>query len=147
MITHIHEIVYEGHRPFSYRDFIKFEVDGKEYKIAHGTFRNNVSSLMKEGLVEVSYKSNITFYTLRGVKFDKASRVAMTDNHMGVPIIPSASLPPSLMSSNPLYRLIRDLPLDKNSVHDIRLRFACPGIYEITTLPVSKNAQGHDYTM
>lgn len=80
---HIHHIVYEEHRPFSYLDFIIFEVDGKEYNMAHGTFRNNVSSLMKEGLVEVLYKSNITFYTLRGIKFDKASRFAMTGNHTG----------------------------------------------------------------
>ena len=76
MIMHIHHLVHDEQRPFSYLDFMKFEVEGCEFKMTHGTFRNNVSSLMKEGLVEVSYKSNITFYTLRGIKFDKASRIA-----------------------------------------------------------------------
>jgi hypothetical protein len=37
--------------------------------------------------------------------------------------------------------------LDKNSVHDIRLRFTSPGIYAIASLPISKNAQDYDYTM
>ena len=86
---------------------------------------------MKEGLVEVSYKSSITFYALRGVKFDKASRIVMTGNHTGVPLISPASLPSSPTTSNPLYKVIRDLPLDKNSVHDIRLRFNSPGMYAI----------------
>ena len=37
--------------------------------------------------------------------------------------------------------------MNKNSVHDIRLRFTSPGIYAIASLPISKNAQGYDYTM
>jgi hypothetical protein len=143
---HIRHIVHEEYRPFSYLDCLAFTIKEKEFKMTHGTFRNIVSRLMKEELIEVSYKSNIAFYSLIGVKFDKASRIGMTGNHTGVPFISSASLSPSPTSSNPLYRLIRDLPLDKNS-HDIRLRFTCPGIYEIASLPVSKNAQGHDYTM
>jgi hypothetical protein len=102
MIIHIHHLVHDEQRPFSYLDFMKFEVEGREFKMTHGTFRNNVSNLMKEGLVEVSYKSSITFYTLRGVKFDKASRIAMTSDHTGVPFISSASLAPSILTSNPL---------------------------------------------
>jgi hypothetical protein len=147
MIIHIHHLVHEEQRPFSYLDFMKFEVEGREFKMTHGTFRNNVSSLMKEGLVEVSYKSSVTFYTLRGVKFDKASRIALTSNHTGVPFISSASLAPSILTSNPLYRIIRDLPLDKNSVHDIRLRFSSPGIYAIASSTISQNAQGCNCTM
>ena len=130
---HIYHLVHDELRPFSYIDFLKFEVEGREFKMTHGTFRNNVSSLMKEGLVEVSYKSSITFYTLRGVKFDKAIRMAMTAGHTGVPFISPASLSPSTTTSNPLYRLIRDLPLDRYSVHDVRLRFSSPGIYAIAS--------------
>jgi hypothetical protein len=151
MIIHTHHIVYEEHRPFSYLDFIKFEVDGKEYKIAHGTFRNNVSSLIKEGLVEVSYKSNITFYTLRGVKFDKASRFAMTGNHTGVASSPisvsRAESVPASISSNPLYRILKDLPLDQSSVHDIHLRFVSPQIYAIIYSSISKRSFGSNYTI
>jgi hypothetical protein len=40
-----------------------------------------------------------------------------------------------------------DLPLDKNSVHDIRLRFVSPRIYAITSSLISKNALDYDYTV
>jgi hypothetical protein len=147
MVIHIYHLVHEELRPFSYVDFIKFEVDGQEYKMAHGTFRNNISHLMKEGLVEVSYKSNVTFYTLRGVKFDTAGRMGVTANHAGVPVISSTSTLPLQISSNPLYRIIRDLPLDRNSVHDIRLRFVSPGIYAIISSTISNDALGSEYTV
>ncbi|MGH7557689.1 MAG: hypothetical protein ACREMD_07925, partial [Gemmatimonadota bacterium] len=146
MITHIHYLVHDERRPISYLDFTKFEVDGHEYKMAHGTFRNNVSRLMKEGLIEVSFKSNITFYTLRGVKFGKANKMAMTGNHTGVPrpLLPTAL---STYSSNPLYRIVRDLPLDRSSVHDIRLKFTSPQIYAITSWAITNKALGYDYTI
>ena len=147
MVLHIHHIVHEQCRPFSYLDFLEFKINEQEFKMTHGTFRNNVSRLMKEDLVEVSYRTNITFYTLKGAKFSKTSRIAMTGNHTGVSFISSASLSPSPPTSNPLYRLIRDLPLDKNSVHDIRLRFSSPGIYAITSSSISNKAHGYDYTM
>jgi hypothetical protein len=146
MVEHIYHIVHDEQRPFSYRDFMKFEVEGQEYKMAHGTFRNTISRLMKERLVEVSYKSNITFYTLRNVKFNKAHRMAVTGNHTGVHIISSVAAP-SNRSSNPLYRIVRDLPLGKNAVHDIRLRFASPEIYAITSSLISNNALRYDYTV
>jgi DNA-binding transcriptional ArsR family regulator len=147
MVMHIYHLVHEELRPFSYVDFIKFQVDGREYGMAHGTFRNNISRLMKEGLVEVSYKSNVTFYTLTGLKFNRASRLAVTGNHTGVPIISLTSTPPSQISSNPLYRIVSDLPLGKNSAHDIRLRFVSPRIYAITSSLISKNALDSDYTV
>ena len=144
----MHYLVYEGRRPFSYLDFLRFEVDGQEYKMTHGTFRNNISRFMKEGLVEVSYKSNITFYTIRGVKFDKVSRIAVTGNHTGVPCSSaSESMPTPSLSSNPIYRIIRDLPLGKRSVHDLHLRFASPHIYELISLATSNGTLDYDYTM
>jgi hypothetical protein len=149
MITHIHHLVHEEHRPFSYLDFIRFEVDGQKYKMTHGTFRNNVTCLMKERLVEVSYKSSITFYTLSGVKFDKASRIALTGNHMGVPSSSTSvsSVSSQSLSSNPIYRIVRDLPLGKRSVHDLHLRFACPQIYEHIFSSISKGTLDYDYTI
>jgi hypothetical protein len=142
---HIYHLVHDERRPFSYLDFMKFKVDELEFQMTHGTFRNNISSLMREGLVEVLYKSHITFYTLRGVKFDKASRIAMTGNHTGVP---NSSVPlASNLSSNPLYRIIRDLPLDRSSVHDIHLRFVSPQIYVIIYSSISKRSFGSNYTI
>ena len=83
MIIHIHHLVHDEQRPFSYLDFMKFEVDDHELKVTHGTFRNIISRLVQEGLVEVSYKSNITIYTLKGLKFDKTIEASMTDDHTG----------------------------------------------------------------
>ena len=108
------------------------------------------SNLIKEGLIEISYKSNITFYSLRGVKFDRASRIVMTRDHTGVPYS-SASVSPlshtTSLTSNPIYRIIRDLPLDMSSVHDIRLKFNSPRIYAVISTSISNKALGHDYTV
>jgi hypothetical protein len=150
MIMHMKYLVLQEHRPFSCTDFMRFEVNGKEYSIAHGTFRNNISCLIKEGLFEIAYRSNIAFYTLRGVKFGKASRIAVTGNHTGVPYssasVSSVSTSSSL-SSNPIYRSIKDLPLDKRSVHDLHLRFASPQIYATVNSSISDKSAGLDCTV
>lgn len=149
MITHMKYLVLQEHRPFSYTDFMRFEVNGKEYNMAHGTFRNNISRLIKEGLFEIAYRSNITFYTLRGVKFGKASRIAVTGNHMGVPYSSASvsSVSTSSLSSNPVYRSIKDLPLDKRSVHDLHLRFVSPQIYTTINSSISDKSAGLDCTV
>ena len=150
MIMHIHYLVHDERRPFSYLDFMRFEISGQVYMMKHGTFRNYISRLIKEGLIEISYKSNITFYSLRGVKFDKVSRIVMTGNHTGVhsssTSVSTVSHTTSL-SSNPIYRIIRDLPLGKHSIHDLHLRFISPQIYAITSLAISNGTLGYDYTM
>lgn len=143
MIIHIHHLVHDEQRPFSYLDFMKFEVDGYGFKMTHGTFRNIISRLVQEGLVEVSYKSSITFYTLRGIKFDNVSRISMTRNHMGV--MQSNTMPQ--LSNNPIYRIIKDLPLGKNSVHDIRLKFHVPDIYYQIIVSRTTPSLLHDYTV
>ena len=51
------------------------------------------------------------------------------------------------MSSNPLYRVIRDLPLNENAIHDIRLRFNSPGMHEIALSQFQIMDQHCDYTM
>ena len=50
-------------------------------------------------------------------------------------------------TSHPLYRIIKNLPLDKNSVHDIHLRFSCPQIYDLISSLVSTEAFCYDYTI
>ena len=71
MMKYISHIVLEDHRPFSYRDFLRFEVEGKEYRMQHGTFRNKISQLICEEKVELSYNAGIAFYTLKGIIFGK----------------------------------------------------------------------------
>lgn len=106
-LQHMVDIVYTEHRPFCYKDFLKFTIDGQSYQMTHGTFRNKIQKFIKEEKVEVAYHSSITFYTLKGTTFNKS----MTANHMGISL------------NNKFYRIIEDLPLDKSSVHNIRLRF------------------------
>ena len=108
-------IVLSERKPFCYFDFLRFEVAGFEYSMTHGTFRNKISKLMKKGEVEVSYRSVQTFYTLKGHKFGKP----MTPYHTGV------------SPHNSFYQMIKDLPLDRNSLHDIRLWFRVPGIWSL----------------
>jgi hypothetical protein len=137
MIKHMKHLVYDEHVPFCYLDFKNFEVDCREYKMAHGTFRNNISRLMKDKVAEVSFKSNLTFYSLKGVKFGRASKMAMTRNHTGVACSPS----------HPLYRLIRDLPLGTRSIHDIHLKFKSPRIHATISLAHFNNTLVYHHTL
>ena len=54
MYEHMTYIVLVERRPFSFKDFLRFEVNGKEYKMEHGTFRNKISKLNKNGEVELA---------------------------------------------------------------------------------------------
>ena len=69
MLSHMKEIVYTEHRPFSYKDFVSFDDDGKKYSMTHGTFRNKICKFQKEKIVELEYNSKICFYTLVGIHF------------------------------------------------------------------------------
>lgn len=112
---HMANIVHCESRPFSYRDFMLFEVDGKEYRVTHGTYRNKISRLKKAGKVELSYNGGMAFYTLKGKKFGKP----MTTNHTGV-----------CNSNNDSFsRLIYNLPTDRAALHNIRLKFQAQGIW------------------
>ena len=64
-------IVYIEKRPFSYRDFLFFEYEGKDYRFEHGTIRNIFSKLRKGGKIELAYRSTPSFHTLTGIKFKK----------------------------------------------------------------------------
>ena len=79
MLKHMKKIVYEESRPFSFLDFIKFEVDGKSYAAKHGTIRNQFSKFVKENKIEFCYNDGVAFYTLAGKQFGKNK--SMTPNH------------------------------------------------------------------
>jgi hypothetical protein len=115
MKVHMQRIVRGENRPFSYRDFLEFEVDGKKYSMAHGTFRNKISKLKKSGYVQLEYYSGSAFYSLKGYHFTKP-RKGMTDNHTVVSSLSSVSF-------------IDNLPSQRHSVHDIRLKFKTEGIW------------------
>jgi hypothetical protein len=117
MMKHISYIVLEEHRPFSYRDFLQFKVDEKEYKVAHGTFRNKISKLIRTQKVELAYNAGTTFYTLKGIIFGKP-KITMTHNRTGVP-------------QDPIIKLIESLPMERRALHDIRFRFEVSDIWSI----------------
>jgi hypothetical protein len=110
---HMAFIVFSECRPFSFRDFVHFTVDGKTYEIAPGTFRNKILALKKAGVVELEYNSGIAFYTLKGHRFEKA----VTPNH-------------TVVHNDPIYRMLENLPLERQSIHDIHLRFKGPEIWK-----------------
>lgn len=136
-------IVFIENRPFSYADFLRFEVNGNEYSMTHGTFRNKISQMTKLGKVEVSYRSGSTFYSLSGFRFGKNK--LMTPNRMGDAIV---------NSSDPIVRLIDSLPMQENSLHDIRLRFSVRDVWSIVSAnslytidPFSKDLCLQPYTI
>ena len=115
MKTHMRRIMMIEKRPFCYRDFLDFEVDGKRYKMTHGTFRNKMSQYVRNGYAQLEYYSGPAFYSLKGVIFAKSKR-EMTDNRTVVPSLSSVSF-------------IDTLPSERHSVRDIRLKFKTEGIW------------------
>ena len=69
MKEHMAFIVLSECRPFSHRDFTRFEVDGKEYRMTPGTFRNKILKLRRLGEIELAYNAGTPFYTLKGHSF------------------------------------------------------------------------------
>jgi len=107
-------IVLSEGRPFCFRDFLNFEIGDIKYNMTHGTFRNKISGLIKCGKVELQFHSGCGFYTLKGYRFGKP----MTPNH-------------TVVHNNPVYQMLQNLPFEKQSIHDIHLKFKVPNIWEI----------------
>jgi hypothetical protein len=143
MLNHIQYIVFIEKRPFSYLDFQRFRAQGKEHSMTHGTFRNKISRLVREGIAETEYRSSVTFYTLKGINFEKKKSMmtrSMTPNHMGVN---SVIEPDSVIMANTdlmgspsptIFDIIKDIPLHENALHDIHYRFCVPDIWNILYL-------------
>jgi hypothetical protein len=121
MKMHINNLVLVENTSFCFRDFLDFDVDGEHYSMAHGTFRNKISKLVRNGIVELQFYSGPAFYSLPGHNFTK--RKIMTGDHAVVTSMSSMSS----LSSN----FIDNLPADQNAVHDIRFRFKVEGIWSI----------------
>jgi hypothetical protein len=131
MEKHMAQIVFTENRPFSYRDFLVFEVEGKEYRMTHGTFRNKIGTLKKAGKVELDYNAGMAFYTLKGKRFGR-----MTPDHSGV-------CHPKMDSFS---KLIYNLPTETPAVHNIRLRFQIKDVWSKLSskhpqIPVSQRSK------
>ena len=60
------EPVFVENRPFSFKYFLSFEYDVKEYNFEHSTIRIIFLRLKKEKEIELDYISGVAFYTLKG---------------------------------------------------------------------------------
>jgi len=127
----IKEIVSNEHRPVSLLDFLpSFEVEGKEYHMKYGTLRNILSTLRRTRQIQIAFKTKQTFYTLPGITFGRSKM--MTQYHTGVP--PHSS---SAADNDSIYRLIQNLPLGRNALHDIHLRFNLEGVWPVLSATTS----------
>ena len=121
MKMHINHLVLVENTSFCYRNFLDFEVDGEHYSMTHGTFRNKISKLIREGFVGLQYRSGPAFYSLPGHNFTK--RKIMTGDHAVV----------TSMSSMSSVSFIDNLPTDKHALHDIRYKFKVDNIWATLT--------------
>ena len=120
MKEHMAYVVYIEHKPFSYKNFLSFKVNGKSYKVSHGTFRNKISKLIQNNEVELHTKSTPNFYTLRNCRFDNGK--LMTSNHTEV-------INTQKLIHHPIYQIIEGTPFGERTVHDLHLTFNAHGIY------------------
>ena len=130
MRKHIAYLVLTEKRPFSFIDFLTFEVDQQHYNMSHGTFRNKISAMLKREEVEVAYYSKQAFYTIKGVGFAKT----MTLDHTGGTLSSSSICSPQQLrciKNHPVYRVIQNIPFGKSALHDIRLRTTVHGIWSL----------------
>jgi hypothetical protein len=144
MRKHIEYIVCTERRPFSFVDFLTFEVDQQHHKMSHGTFRNKISAMLKREEVEVAYYSKQAFYTIKGVGFAKT----MTPHHTGGTLSSTSICSPQELrhiKNHPVYRVIQNIPFENSALHDIRLRTTVNGIWRllspIPSLPMDANSK------
>src|SRR5215831_8883752 len=138
MRKHIGYIVCTEMRPFSFIDFLTFEVDQQHYKMSHGTFRNKISALLKAGEIELAYYSKQAFYTIKSVRLVKT----MTPDHTGGTLSSTSICSPQelrCIKNHPVYRLIQNVPYDKSALHDIRLVTSLNGMWSILSCIPSKS--------
>lgn len=139
-------IVYEEGRPFSSRDFLFFDHKGKSYGFKPGTIRNHFSKLSKQGKIEIVYKTTNAFYTLKGVKVGKMitpDHTGGTSITTGTPFATSTrkGWAPVDNPSNALnykqhrfLQFLLNIPMDKDGIHNVRLKFTAKGLWEILPL-------------
>jgi hypothetical protein len=133
----ISEIVNTEKRYFDYLDFVpKFIIGGQVYSISYGTFRNKISSWVKDEKLEIIEYSPQAFYTLKGTKFERL----MTRDHTGALIRNNRKR----LSNDPVYRIIQNIPFGDRALHDIRLRFEVKGIYQILASECKGNPESYD---
>ena len=123
------KVAEEENRSVSYKDYLHFTFEGKEYIMAHGTFRNKVARLKKDGILKIQYKSRIAFYVPSGYNVGKR----MTDNDTGV------------SNNSHLYQLIHSLCFNKSAIHNIHMKFKCSGLWNVMSCVIANLDKDYSY--
>ncbi len=100
----IYNIAIRQGRPVSYKDFAGMK---------HGTFRNRVLRLRRIGWIEKAYQSSLAFY--KPVDIAIVSDRLSSNYHMG---------------GKAFGQLLEELHFREPAIHDIRLSFHAPRLYE-----------------
>ena len=124
MREHMAFIVYREHRPFCYKDFLYFDVNGKQYRMAYGTFRNKIKEMRVNNEVEVHTRSNPFFYTLKGCRFDNVN--SMTSDHMEV----DNKINTQKLIRHPIYQILESTIFGERAAHNLHLKTNIEGIYD-----------------
>ena len=124
MREHMAYIVFFEHKPFCYKDFLSFEVNGKLHHISHGTFRNKISKMMQNDEVEVDIRSNPNFYTLNGCRFTNGK--LMTGNHMEAT---NKTISVQKIIRHPIYHILEGTSFGQRAIHNLHFKFSIKNMY------------------
>jgi hypothetical protein len=122
MLERLAYLAYCEHRPACWLDFLDFDIDGRGYSLKPGTIRNNLSYLCRLGLIQFTYRSINSYYTLPGEGYQKTS--SMTLNHIRV-------------YKHDLAAMIERMAFDTPAAHDIHLRFNSELIWDTLSVLAS----------
>ena len=142
MLEHFAYINYSESRPASYRDFLSFEGNNKQYTLKHGTIRNHFSYLKRIGKIKLEYHDIDAYYSL----IDSA----MTPDQAPVGLSSRGEEKTTTTITRDMTTVIARMAFHKLAAHDIHLRFECTGLWanlsslqasstRATTTPISKD--------
>ena len=129
MLKHMKKIVYQDFRPFSFLDFLIFEVDNRTYKLVAGTIRNKFSQFVKKHRIIFCYKDKLAFYSLPGKKFEKDRLMTVDNTDILAEITDLRSLKKAI-KQHPIYKLIQYTSFGKTNVHDLHFIFKSVGLWK-----------------
>ena len=134
MLKHMKNIMREEYRPFSYKDFLDFEVDGSRFTLKYGTVRNKFSNFLRDGLIKLYNRSGISFYILSRFEFKKEDKMTLDHTYLSNNNTNNYSNDLYLLKKQilklPMYKILQHIEFGKRSIHDIHLAFKAQGLWD-----------------
>jgi hypothetical protein len=133
MLEHMAYLNFSEGEPFSFLNFVSFDVGERHYSPDYGTIRNILCKFRKEGKIKKYGKSRPAFYQLMESNLGKKS---MTVTHTeGINVI---------SHNDPLYNRLNTLPMGQRSIHDIRIRFTAPHFHEAYAMNTTYHEENYN---